>query len=64
MRFYFLFFIALLIAISKSSEVGETAGRIIEEIEDKFQNDETINVESVPLEAEDEKLREKVSQVS
>jgi hypothetical protein len=65
MRFFFLFFIALLIAISKSSEVEETAGRIIEEIEsDKFQNDEIINVETASLEAEAEEIEEIASQVS
>jgi hypothetical protein len=65
MRFFFIFFIALLFAIVKSSDIEETAGRIIE-IEDEYLNDEVIQVESVPSEAEADEIEEvsEVSQVS
>jgi hypothetical protein len=59
MRFFFLFFIALLFAISITTAQEETAGRIIEDNEsDKFLNGEIINVESVPSEAEVDEIQE------
>lgn len=50
MKILFIFFVAFLIAIVKSTEIEE-AGRIIEDYEsEKFQNDEIIDMENTAFE--------------